>query len=166
MVARPISAFNEFHHRNRSSALMPFDRDAKAVHIVEGDVDRSWRWPYLTPAEIEKLIKAVKEGRWGLRDACLIMVADRHGLRAKEACELKWRQVEFGRSAALHVRRAEKGSRPFIRSVATNCAFARNLPQDALAAVLHSLDGDAGGVGQPRVALINNNARSVLTDLI
>jgi integrase len=27
---------------------------------------------YLTPAEIEKLIKAAKEGRWGLRDACLI----------------------------------------------------------------------------------------------
>ena len=24
---------------------------------------------YLTPAEIEKLIKAAKDGRWGLRDA-------------------------------------------------------------------------------------------------
>jgi integrase len=64
---------------------------------------------YLTPAEIEKLIKAAKEGRWGLRDACLIMVAYRHGLLAKEACELEWNQVEFGRSAALHVRRAKKG---------------------------------------------------------
>ena len=64
---------------------------------------------YLTPAEIEKLIKAAKEGRWGLRDACLIMVAYRHGLRAKEACELEWSQVEFGRSASLHVRRAKKG---------------------------------------------------------
>src|SRR5262245_11249582 len=64
---------------------------------------------YLTPAEIEKLIKAAKEGRWGLRDACLIMVAYRHGLRAKEATELEWGQVEFGRSAALHVRRAKKG---------------------------------------------------------
>ena len=64
---------------------------------------------YLTPAEIEKLIKAAKDGRWGLRDACLVMVAYRHGLRAKEACELEWSQVEFGRSAALHVRRAKKG---------------------------------------------------------
>src|SRR3974377_254951 len=63
----------------------------------------------LTPAEIEKLIKAAKDGRWGLRDACLIMVAYRHGLRAKEACELEWSQVEFGRSAALHGRRAKKG---------------------------------------------------------
>jgi len=64
---------------------------------------------YLTPAEIEKLIKAAKEGRWGLRDACLVMVAYRHGLRAKEACELEWSQVELGRSASLHVRRAKKG---------------------------------------------------------
>jgi integrase len=64
---------------------------------------------YLTPAEIEKLIKAARQGRWGDRDATLIMVAYRHGLRAKEACELEWSQVEFGRSAALHVRRAKKG---------------------------------------------------------
>jgi integrase len=64
---------------------------------------------YLTPAEIEKLIKAAKHGRWGLRDAALILVAYRHGLRAKEACELEWSQVEFGRSASLHVRRAKKG---------------------------------------------------------
>ena len=64
---------------------------------------------YLTPAEIEKLIKAAKEGRWGLRDACLIIVAYRHGLRAVEAANLEWSQVEFGRSASLHVRRAKKG---------------------------------------------------------
>ena len=38
---------------------------------------------YLTPAEIEKLIKASKQGRWGLRDACLIIVAYRHGLRGQ-----------------------------------------------------------------------------------
>jgi hypothetical protein len=37
---------------------------------------------YLTPAEIDKLIKAAKEGRWGHRDATLILVGYRHGLRA------------------------------------------------------------------------------------
>ena len=68
---------------------------------------------YLTPAEIEKLIKAAKDGRWGLRDSTLIMVAYRHGLRAKEAAELEWSQVEFGRSASLHVRRAKNG-RPSV----------------------------------------------------
>src|SRR5215208_7130383 len=64
---------------------------------------------YLTPAEIEKLSKAAREGRWAHRDATLILVAYRHGLRAKEACELEWSQVEFGRSACLHVRRAKNG---------------------------------------------------------
>ena len=64
---------------------------------------------YLTAAEVEKLIKAAKAGRWGHRDATLILVAFRHGLRAKEACELEWSQVEFCRSAALHVRRAKNG---------------------------------------------------------
>jgi len=38
---------------------------------------------YLTPAEIEKLMKAAKDGRWGLRDATLIIVAYRHGLRLR-----------------------------------------------------------------------------------
>jgi type 1 fimbriae regulatory protein FimB/type 1 fimbriae regulatory protein FimE len=64
---------------------------------------------YLLPAEIEKLLKAAKEGRWALRDSTLIMVAYRHGLRAKEACELEWSQVEFGRNASLHVCRAKQG---------------------------------------------------------
>ncbi len=64
---------------------------------------------YLTPTEIEKLIKAAKHGRWGHRDATMILVAYRHGLRAKEISELEWSQVEFGRSACLHVRRAKNG---------------------------------------------------------
>src|SRR5258706_7755334 len=64
---------------------------------------------YLTPAEIEKLIKAALDGRYGKRDACLILTSYRHGLRAKEACELEWSQAEFGRNAALHVRRVKNG---------------------------------------------------------
>ena len=64
---------------------------------------------YLTPAEVEKLIKEARQGRYGHRDATLILVAFRHGLRAAEICDLEWSQVEFGRSAALHVRRVKNG---------------------------------------------------------
>jgi integrase len=64
---------------------------------------------YLTPKEVEKLIKAAKDGRWGHRDATLVLVAFRHGLRASEVCDLEWSQVEFGRSPSLHVRRAKNG---------------------------------------------------------
>jgi integrase len=38
-----------------------------------------------------------------------ILIAFRHGLRASEICDLEWSQVEFGRSASLHVRRAKNG---------------------------------------------------------
>ena len=58
---------------------------------------------------MEKLIKAARDGRYGHRDATLILIAFRHGLRAAEICDLKWSQVEFGRSASLHVRRLKNG---------------------------------------------------------
>jgi integrase len=64
---------------------------------------------YLTPQEVEKLTKAARQGRYGHRDATLILIAFQHGLRASEICDLEWSQVEFGRSAALHVRRAKNG---------------------------------------------------------
>jgi integrase len=63
---------------------------------------------HLTPAEIEKLIEAAKHNRYGHRDATLILVAFRHGLRASELCELEWSQIDW-RAAALHVRRAKNG---------------------------------------------------------
>ncbi len=64
---------------------------------------------YLTPAEVEKLIKAARDGRYGHRDATLVLIAFRHGLRASEICDLEWSQVEYGRNASLHVRRAKNG---------------------------------------------------------
>ena len=57
---------------------------ARAVPTRQPNADLRSR-EYLTPAEIERLIKAAKDGRWGQRDACLVIVAYRHGLRAKEA---------------------------------------------------------------------------------
>src|SRR5262249_28114767 len=64
---------------------------------------------YLTPSEVETLIRTARKGRYGHRDATLILVAYRHGLRAVELCDLEWSQVEFDRAATLHVRRAKNG---------------------------------------------------------
>jgi integrase len=64
---------------------------------------------YLTEAEVERLMEAAKGNRWGHRDATMILVAYRHGLRAAELVELRWDQVEFG-TANLHVRRAKQGT--------------------------------------------------------
>src|SRR6516162_1609763 len=65
---------------------------------------------YLTPSEVETLIRIARKGRYGHRDATLILVAYRHGLlRAVEIWDLEWSQVEFDRAATLHVRRAKNG---------------------------------------------------------
>ena len=39
----------------------------------------------------------------------MILVSHRHGLRAVEICDLDWSQVEFDRTATLHVRCAKNG---------------------------------------------------------
>jgi type 1 fimbriae regulatory protein FimB/type 1 fimbriae regulatory protein FimE len=64
---------------------------------------------YLTDAEVARLIEAAKGNRWGHRDATMILVAYRHGLRAAELVDLRWDQIDFN-TAALAVRRAKKGS--------------------------------------------------------
>ena len=52
---------------------------------------------------------ARRSARIGHRDATLILVAFRHGLRASEIADLEWSQVEFGRTPTLHVRRVKNG---------------------------------------------------------
>ena len=42
---------------------------------------------HLTETEVEKLIEAAKDNRYGHRDATMILVAYRHGLRASEICD-------------------------------------------------------------------------------
>jgi integrase len=63
---------------------------------------------HLTETEVKKLIEAAKSNRHGHRDATMVLVAYRHGLRASEVCDLQWEQVEFN-SATLHVRRVKNG---------------------------------------------------------
>jgi integrase len=64
---------------------------------------------YLTEAEVQRLQEAAKCNRWGHRDATMILVTYRHGLRASELVDLRWDQVDFNQ-AVLHVRRAKNGT--------------------------------------------------------
>jgi integrase len=52
---------------------------------------------YLTEAEVERLIKAAADNRQGHRDATMILVTFRHGLRTAEVTRLRWEsQCPFG----------------------------------------------------------------------
>jgi type 1 fimbriae regulatory protein FimB/type 1 fimbriae regulatory protein FimE len=55
---------------------------------------------YLTPKEVERLISAARQNRYGHRDATMILIVSRHGLRVSELCALRWDQsIWVGRSA-------------------------------------------------------------------
>jgi type 1 fimbriae regulatory protein FimB/type 1 fimbriae regulatory protein FimE len=61
-------------------------------------------------AEIDKLMaEARKSSRYGHRDATMILLAHRHGLRASEICDLQWHQIEL-EAGRLHVRRSKRGT--------------------------------------------------------
>ena len=64
---------------------------------------------YLTKDEVDRLIEAAGANRHGHRDATLILVASRHGLRVSELIDLRWDQVDFNR-AEMHIRRVKQGS--------------------------------------------------------
>ena len=65
---------------------------------------------YLTTREIDALMAAARQSsRYGHRDATMILLGYRHGLRAAELCDLQWSQVELA-AGRLHVRRVKSGT--------------------------------------------------------
>jgi integrase len=58
---------------------------------------------HLLPQEVEVMLKAARGvGRHGNRDATLILLAYRHGLRVSELVALRWEQVNFNGGTDLH----------------------------------------------------------------
>src|SRR5260221_2423853 len=64
---------------------------------------------YLTDAEINRLISAAGENRNGHRDATMILVAYRHGLRAGELVTQRWDAADFAHGR-FHVGRLKNGA--------------------------------------------------------
>ncbi len=64
---------------------------------------------YLKENEVDELISvARKRGRYGHRDATMILLAYRHGLRIAELCALRWDGFDL-KQGLLHVRRIKNG---------------------------------------------------------
>jgi integrase len=64
---------------------------------------------HLTDSEVEKLIAAAGVNRHGHRDALMVLMTYRHGLRAAEVVDLRWEQIDF-KTASLHVPRVKNGT--------------------------------------------------------
>jgi len=85
---------------------------------------------HLTEREIDKLVEAAKDNRWGQRDATMILIAFRHGLRASELCGLQWSDVEF-ETGTLHLRRAKGGTTATHPLLGDELRALRSLKRDA-----------------------------------
>ncbi len=65
---------------------------------------------YLTADEVDRLMAAARSvGRHGHRDATLILLAYRHGLRVSELVALRWDMVDL-KQGLLHVNRLKNGT--------------------------------------------------------
>ena len=85
--------------RNEKRTVMPRRRRNSDLRTRE----------YLTEAEVERLIEAAKDNRWGHRDSTMLLIAFRHGLRASELVDLRREQIDL-ENAILHVRRVKQGT--------------------------------------------------------
>lgn len=71
---------------------------------------------YLTTEEIERLVKAAADGKeCGHRDATMITLAYRHGLRVGELVAVRWDQFDYAQGT-FHVRRLKRG-RPSVHTL-------------------------------------------------
>jgi hypothetical protein len=77
---------------------------------------------HLLSEEVEAMREAIKKrgGRHAHRDATLLLVIYRHGLRVEEAANLRWEQVDFA-TGTMHVRRVKRGRLRRSRSGGRSC---------------------------------------------
>src|SRR5258708_11579398 len=92
------------------STLLPAKRTTlkRAVRPLRRSNSELRSREHLTETEVMRLIEAAKGNRHGHRNATMILIAYRHGLRASEICDLRWEQFDFT-SATLHVCRVKNG---------------------------------------------------------
>jgi type 1 fimbriae regulatory protein FimB len=63
---------------------------------------------YLSVAEVDQLLAAIKGAWHEARNRCLLLLLFRHGLRVSEACQLRLSQVDLA-ARVLHVARLKHG---------------------------------------------------------
>ena len=101
-----------------SSKIVPFTGACRPAPIPHNRKVMPRRLPnaalrsreYLTSDEVDQLSTAARRvGRHTHRDATMILLAFRHGLRVSELVALRWDQVDL-KQGTLHVNRAKRGT--------------------------------------------------------
>ena len=99
---------------------------------------------YLTEREVEMLCDAArKRGRYGQRDATMVLMAYRHGLRCSELVALRWDQVDLEAGRLQVIRR--KGSDDSIQPLSgVEIRALRKLRRDQPAGLRHVFVSERG----------------------
>lgn len=96
------------NHALEETADNCFRESRKSPPLKPKNCDRRCR-EYLSSQEIDKVIQSAKQlGRYGHRDALMILMAYRHGLRVSELIALRWSQIDL-KHDLIHIRRLKKG---------------------------------------------------------
>jgi integrase len=80
-------------------------RHSRAPNLTKVLLERD----YLSEREVDLLMEAARQHRWGHRDATAILVAYQHGLRASELVALRWTDIDLT-TGRLRVRRSKGGA--------------------------------------------------------
>ena len=91
------------------TAQHPFSAKIFSPHTPPPKKSSSSEREYLRLDEVLAMIQAAKKvGRHGVRDAAIILLMFRHGLRSAELVALKWSQIDLV-GGYIEVRRAKQG---------------------------------------------------------
>lgn len=96
---------------NNRAEVLSFPQTSKTGKLPKRPKNKDVRTrEYLTEQEVEMLMDAArKTGRHGHRDATLILLAYRHGLRVSELVSLRWDQIDL-KQGLLYVNRVKSGT--------------------------------------------------------
>jgi site-specific recombinase XerD len=110
-----MSKSNGFKMAIRSTPIIENETVA-ALPAAEGTTeDKTTRREWLTEKEVAQLCDAARaRGRWGHRDATMILLAYRHGLRVSELVALRWDQVDLdaGRLQVIRLKGSDDSVQP------------------------------------------------------
>jgi integrase len=118
----------------RTGSLQDPRRQSQAPNLRNVLVERH----HLSEREIDLLMEAARQHRWGHRDATAILVAYQHGLRACELVALRWVDIDLT-TGRLRIRRSKGGGVASSHPISAQESLALRRLRDEAASSAHVL---------------------------
>jgi type 1 fimbriae regulatory protein FimB/type 1 fimbriae regulatory protein FimE len=97
----------------------------------------------LSEREVDLLMEAARQHRWGHRDATAILVAYQHGLRASELVALRWDDIDLT-TGRMRIRRGRGGAAAKAFAISAQESLALRRLRDEAPPSLHVFASEHG----------------------